>query len=112
MMGITAAQTKCLAALRDYIAEHGEAPSMQALGDEMGTGQSNAYRMVLALEERGYIRRIPRRARAIEIIEHGSPVRLSRQVESLVAQYARENGASIEVSVNELLAEYLAKVSA
>lgn len=109
-MGLTAAQAKCLAVLKQYIAERGRAPSMQALGDELGTGQSNAYRLVIALEERGYIRRIPRRARAIEIVDPGSAVRLSPEIERAVAKHAR--GASLETATNELLREYLGMVAA
>lgn len=110
MMGLTTAQARCLDYLKRYIADHGRAPSMQALGNELDTGQSNAYRLVLALEERGYVRRIPRRARAIEIIEPGAAVRLSPEIERAVAKHAR--GASLETATNELLREYLGMVAA
>lgn len=57
----------------EYIAEATQAnkgvpPTFEEIAVRFKTTRSNAFRMVGALEERGYIRRLRNRARAIEII--------------------------------------------
>lgn len=74
MIGLTQRQRELLDYLRSYIAEHGYAPSF----DEMGRvlyplaehSRAGIHRLLTGLEERGHIRRLVARARAIEIIEH------------------------------------------
>lgn len=69
MIGLTRQQRAVLDLLRAYIAKHGMAPSFDELKAATGgRSKSNIHRMMLALEERGYIRRLPGRARAIEIL--------------------------------------------
>jgi repressor LexA len=47
----------------------GTPPSYQEIADGVGIkSKSGVHEIVLKLEERGYIRRLPNRARAIEII--------------------------------------------
>lgn len=108
MMGLTKRQSKVLDFLRAYIAEHGYAPALAEIAGHLGneSSKSSAIEALLGLEERGFIRRIPYRARAIELIEPGT-VTLSPQVDALVSRYAAETRASKGAAVNELLAQAL-----
>lgn len=65
---LTVKQRNLLVFLRDYIREKGRSPTY----DEMRLGlnlrsKSGIHRMICALEERGFVRRVPAQARCIEI---------------------------------------------
>lgn len=114
MMGLTRKQRACLDFLKSYIASHSAPPSLEEISVGLGASpksRSNVHRLLNVLEERGHIRRLQHRARAIEIIEEGSPVILSPHVERAVAEYAERNRTTTQVAANELLAEYLGKVA-
>lgn len=69
MMALTARQGQLLDFLKAYHAEHDRMPSF----DEMLVGvglasKSGIHRLLCGLEERGFIRRMRDRARAIEIL--------------------------------------------
>ena len=67
---LTAKQRDLLNFLREYQQEHDHAPSFDEMKDAVGLkSKSGIHRLVSALEERGLIRRLANRARAIEIIE-------------------------------------------
>lgn len=69
MMGLTVQQARTLGFIREYTREHEVSPSFEEIRDHLGIeGRSGVHRIVKALEERGRIRRLPHRARAIEII--------------------------------------------
>lgn len=68
-MGLTPLQLRCLNFLKDYIADRGVAPTITEIMDALGqSSRSAAHRVVTALEERGHIRRMPYKVRAIEVI--------------------------------------------
>lgn len=55
--------------LAAYTREHGYAPSFEEIGAALNlASKSGVSRLVCGLEERGFIRRLPHRARAIEIL--------------------------------------------
>lgn len=69
MSALTRRQTDLLAFLKAYHAANGIPPSFIEMRDALGlTSKSGVHRLVASLEERGYIRRMPNRARAIEIV--------------------------------------------
>lgn len=68
-MGLTALQAKCLAFIEERISADGIAPSFIEIGAHLKlSSKSGVYRLVDCLTERGHIRRIPKRARSIEIL--------------------------------------------
>lgn len=70
MMGLTPKQAELLAFLRSYMARNGYAPSYSDMMAGIGTGsRGHVAELMDCLEECGCIRRLPRRARAIEIID-------------------------------------------
>lgn len=66
MIGLTPAQSDLLR----FLVARGpkKCPSYDEMAVYMGTVKSAVHRLILALEERGYIRRLPGRARAIEVL--------------------------------------------
>lgn len=66
---LTKKQKECYDALRDYKAKHGIIPSYDELMVILNLkSKSGIHRLIVGLEERGAIRRLRNRARAIRII--------------------------------------------
>lgn len=69
LAGLTPKQSKLLDYLRAFIAEHRYSPSFDEIQIALGLkSKSGVHRLVTALEQRGYARRIPGYARSIEVI--------------------------------------------
>lgn len=67
---LTPKQLACFQAIKSYTARNGYAPTYEELADTLGLkSKSGVSRLVLGLEARGKLRRIPNRARAFEVIE-------------------------------------------
>ena len=68
---LTGKQHQLLTYLIDYQAEKDITPSFDEMRAAIGlASKSGIHRLVSALEERGYIRKLANRARAIEILRH------------------------------------------
>ena len=66
---LTPAQARVLAFLQTQLQHNGVCPSYREIARATGQkGPSNVHRLVAQLEERGYVRRLPCRARALEIL--------------------------------------------
>jgi repressor LexA len=66
---LTPRQRDLLAYIHGHVKEHGFCPSYREMGKAIGMGStSGIHRLVTGLEERGFIRRLPRNWRAIEVI--------------------------------------------
>ena len=66
---LTQKQSELLAFLTSHMAEHDVPPSFDEMRGALGlASKSGIHRLVSGLEERGYIRRLANRARAIEIL--------------------------------------------
>lgn len=68
---LTKRQRECLLFIQDHLAVHGGvSPSVREIAAAMGFSRSNktALGLLRGLEERGFIRRIPGRHRAIEVL--------------------------------------------
>ncbi len=51
--------------------EDGVPPSFDEMKDALDLrSKSGIHRLIMALEERGFIRRLPNRARALEVVKH------------------------------------------
>ena len=67
---LTRKQSELLTYLRDHMQQHDIPPSFDEMRDALGlASKSGVHRLVSGLEERGYIRRLANRARAIEILK-------------------------------------------
>ena len=67
---LTRKQSELLTYLSDHMQQHDVPPSFDEMRDALGlASKSGVHRLVTGLEERGYIRRLANRARAIEILK-------------------------------------------
>lgn len=69
---LTYQQRKLLTYIVDYTAiNDGLSPSFDDMKDALGLkSKSGIHRLIEALQERGFIKRLPHRARAIEVLRH------------------------------------------
>lgn len=67
--GLTPKQLRMLTFIRDFLRAHGYAPTMQELADEFGLSKVTVFEYIEALEEKGYLRRVPNKARSLELRE-------------------------------------------
>jgi repressor LexA len=66
---LTRKQSELLRFIHERVTENGVPPSFDEMKDALDLkSKSGIHRLILALEERGFIRRLPNRARALEII--------------------------------------------
>ena len=76
---LTRKQSELLRLINDRLQETGVPPSFDEMKDALELkSKSGIHRLILALEERGFIRRLPNRARALEVLrlpEAASPTR-------------------------------------
>lgn len=75
--GLSPHEIDMLAYLRRYIEKHVAAPTYEEICKELDyKSKSGVSRVMGQLEEHGFIKRVPRRLRAIEITPSGMGVRL------------------------------------
>ena len=66
---LTRKQHELLCFIHDRLAESGVSPSFEEMKDALALkSKSGVHRLISALEERGFIRRLPNRARALEVL--------------------------------------------
>jgi repressor LexA len=67
---LTCKQAELLRFIHERLKEAGVPPSFSEMKDALDLrSKSGIHRLIMALEERGFIRRLPKRARAIEVIK-------------------------------------------
>jgi repressor LexA len=65
---LTQRQHQLLQFIQGYLCNHGVPPSFEEMRDALKLkSKSGIHRLIMGLEERGYIRRLPYRARALEV---------------------------------------------
>ncbi|XDZ67440.1 transcriptional repressor LexA [Alphaproteobacteria bacterium LSUCC0226] len=70
---LTRKQSELLSYLNEHMQQHEVPPSFDEMRDALGlASKSGVHRLVSGLEERGYIRRLANRARAIEILKRAA----------------------------------------
>tara|TARA_B100000676_G_scaffold285205_1_gene313614 strand:- start:347 stop:1036 length:690 start_codon:yes stop_codon:yes gene_type:complete len=90
---LTRKQQELLLYINSRLAEDGVSPSFDEMKDAVGLkSKSGIHRLITALEERGFIRRLPHRARALELLK------LPPGVEGVVATLSMIEGARASVS--------------
>jgi repressor LexA len=67
---LTRKQSELLTYIHAQLADSGVSPSFEEMKDALALkSKSGVHRLISALEERGFIRRLPNRARALEILK-------------------------------------------
>jgi repressor LexA len=66
---LTKKQHELLLYINDHLGEHGVSPSFDEMKEALGLkSKSGIHRLITGLVERGFIRRLPHRARAVEVL--------------------------------------------
>ncbi len=93
---LTKKQLELLNFIHERVRETGIAPSFDEMKDALGLrSKSGVHRLINALDERGFIRRMPHRARALEVTrlpEAMSPALTPQARGSVVVEQAGDNG--------------------
>src|SRR5699024_7908404 len=67
--GLTRRQRLILETINDAVAAHGYPPTMREIGDAVGlTSSSSVAHQLQSLERKGFLRRDPKRPRAMEVV--------------------------------------------
>ena len=94
---LTAKQHELLCFINDRLSETGVSPSFEEMKDALDLkSKSGVHRLISALEERNFIRRLPNRARALEVVrmpEVGAtkPAKAAAKAPVVPPQPANEN---------------------
>lgn len=111
MTGLTDKQAETFRFLEAYIADKGIAPTVREVMVGVNVASSaRAQEVLVALEERGYIGRIPNRARAIEILRRlpgddvalPGPAILARQSDHDLHRLRRDLAMEITKRTNDV----------
>jgi repressor LexA len=102
---LTAKQKELLLYIHERIKETGVCPSFDEMKEALDlASKSGIHRLITALEERGFVRRLPHRARALEVLkmpDSATPAAPPRGRAafrpSVVPQEARAGGAEIPI---------------
>ena len=87
---ITARQRDCYNAIVAHMEKHDESPSIEELREATGLkAKSGVLRLLDGLEERGWIRRLPHRARTIVVVQDFERINLK---DPLTKAYLVEQG--------------------
>ncbi|MCE2516968.1 MAG: transcriptional repressor LexA [Alphaproteobacteria bacterium] len=93
---LTQQQKRMLSVLIDHFSQHDVPPSFEELCEAMELkSKSGIHRLLTGLEERGYIRGLPNRARAIEVLKY--PDGSALQPNPALQHTAAEPSANAEI---------------
>lgn len=108
-MGLTERQMECLAFIKRTVDAGNKAPTFDEIKLALGLKQkSGVHRLLSALEDRGYIRRLPGRSRAIAVIDESQKTALDilpRDSRNFLLGFAKAEGKSPEVLMSEWIRE-------
>ena len=103
---LTRKQHELLTYIHERLAETGVSPSFEEMKDALDLkSKSGVHRLISALEERGFIRRLPNRARALEVVKMPDNVAgLSSQPRAPVAPPQAANDSVVELPLHGRIA--------
>ena len=100
---LTRKQHELLLFIHKRLSEDGVSPSFDEMKDALQlASKSGVHRLVSALEERGFIRRLPHRARALEVLklpESAAPPARSTSDKVVQADFSRSDSVSDSIDV-------------
>lgn len=109
MMGLTPVQSNCLEFLKQSRAAS-VMPTYREIRDHLGIKSiGRAHKIVAALEERGLVRRMSNRPRALQVVDPKSmhAVLLSPETFGLARIYASNQGIGVDAAVDAIVRERL-----
>jgi repressor LexA len=105
---LTRKQHELICFIEDRLAESGVSPSFEEMKDALELkSKSGVHRLISALEERGYLRRLPNRARALEVLkapERGEPKRAAAPVKRTPVEPAAPANDIVEIPLHGRIA--------
>jgi repressor LexA len=102
---LTSKQNELLRFIHDRLESSGVSPSFEEMKDALNLkSKSGVHRLIGALEERGFIRRLPNRARALEILQlpEGGGARAVNVV-SLASATQKAPSLQMPVAANDVI---------
>ncbi|MEO3430073.1 transcriptional repressor LexA [Pelagibius sp. CAU 1746] len=88
---LTKKQHELLLFIHRHLQKHGVSPSFDEMKDALALkSKSGIHRLITGLEERGFIRRLPHRARAVEVLR--LPNDMAGEAEEAAAESAPQGG--------------------
>jgi repressor LexA len=102
---LTSKQNELLRFIHDRLESSGVSPSFEEMKDALNLkSKSGVHRLIGALEERGFIRRLPNRARALEILQlpEGGGARAVNVV-SLASATPKAPPVQLPVAANDVI---------
>lgn len=105
---LTAKQHELIRYIQQRLEETGISPSFEEMKDALDLkSKSGVHRLISALEERGFIRRLPNRARALEVIKQPEDAVPSapraRAANDMVAAATRSSSAPQSEAANDVI---------
>lgn len=98
---LTPKQQELLSFIQTRLEEGGVSPSFEEMKDALDLrSKSGIHRLINALEERGFIRRLPNRARALEVLKLPDAMHRAPKV---VAPSSPRPAASVPIAANDVI---------
>src|SRR6187431_166058 len=95
---LTAKQHELLLFIQRKLEDSGISPSFEEMKEALDLkSKSGVHRLISALEERGFIRRLPNRARALEVLRQPEDVTRTSPAAPVLTTAANSNTASAPV---------------
>jgi SOS-response transcriptional repressor LexA len=110
MIGLTQVQLNTVAFMQQHHEANGVMPSFAEIADHLGIkSKSRVFEIMKGLEERGAIRRLHGKARAVEIVpdDETRAVLIRAHVWGPLIQYAIAEKVDLETAVNEFISNGL-----
>jgi repressor LexA len=102
---LTRKQHELLCFIHDRLAESGVSPSFEEMKDALDLkSKSGVHRLISALEERQFIRRLPNRARALEVIKLAEADRKAAAAKPQVSVPVAANENVLEIPLHGRIA--------
>lgn len=117
---LTRKQNELLRFIHERLKEAGVPPSFDEMKDALDLrSKSGIHRLIIALEERGFIRRLPNRARALEVLklpESSTPLGTGRKFEPSVIEgnlgKVRKPVAAVQPDNDNVLIPVMGRIAA
>ncbi len=112
-IGLTGRQNDCLIFIQGYVAECGKSPSYDEIADGLQLkSKSSVSRLVDALIDRGAVRRLKGKARALEVVGGtGIWVTPLPEVRRAIEAYAAATSTTVKTAIEEALRVYFVEAA-
>jgi repressor LexA len=101
---LTAKQHELIRFIQQRLEETGISPSFEEMKEALDLkSKSGVHRLISALEERGFLRRLPNRARALEVVRQPEDVTPSRGSGKVVSLTPPAPRASVPDAANDVI---------